>query len=136
MFRSVQQARQLLTSPLVSLRNATNRFAKRPSQPTVYFPEAIFKLRPVTPGETVNKVVFVVPKNLSKPEIKDYLEKIYNIGVEAVNTYVAQGKLKRTMRGTFQRRPDRKKAIVTLSEPWTAPIPPPPPPKQDKAAAK
>ena len=81
------------------------------------------------------QVVFEVPKRLTKPEIKDYLEKVYRIGVKGVNTYVAQGKLKRMAQGNMKRRPDVKRAIVSLMHPWTAPLPPPPTPKKDDKQA-
>ncbi len=62
-----------------------------------------------------NQVVFAVRKDASKPEIKEAVEAIFSVKVEAVNTLVLKGKTKR-FRGRPGRRSDVKKAIVTLAE--------------------
>jgi len=49
-------------------------------------------------------------------DIKRTLEGIYGLEVERVNTINYQGKKKRG-RDSFYRRPDFKKAYVTLKEP-------------------
>jgi large subunit ribosomal protein L23 len=61
------------------------------------------------------KYVFVVDKRANKTEIKNALESIFGIRVEKVNTMNMLGKVKRM--GRFEgKRPDWKKAIVTLTE--------------------
>ena len=60
-----------------------------------------------------NQVVFRVPLEASKPEIKAAVEGIFNVKVLAVNTIVAKGKVKR-FRGILGKRKDVKKAYVTL----------------------
>ncbi len=61
------------------------------------------------------QVVFRVRLEATKPEIKAAVEALFGVKVRAVNTLVTKGKVKR-FRGTVGRRPDVKKAIVTLAE--------------------
>ena len=62
-----------------------------------------------------NKVVFKVPLTATKDEVKEAVEKLFNVKVGAVNTIRHKGKTKR-FRGRPGRRSDVKKAIVTLAE--------------------
>ncbi|UFT99496.1 50S ribosomal protein L23 [Radiobacillus kanasensis] len=60
------------------------------------------------------KYTFEVSTKANKTEIKDAIESIFSVKVVNVNTMNLKGKFKRMGRyGGF--RPDRKKAIVTLS---------------------
>ena len=60
---------------------------------------------------------FKVHPKSSKPEIHDAVEKIFGVKVVKVNTLNRQGKSKRNRRtGTTGKRPDTKRAIVTLAE--------------------
>ncbi|MGB9661598.1 MAG: 50S ribosomal protein L23 [Moorellaceae bacterium] len=60
-----------------------------------------------------NKYTFIVARDANKTEIKQAIEKLFNVKVRKVNTLVDRGKLRRM--GRYQgRQPDRKKAIVTL----------------------
>ena len=60
------------------------------------------------------KFAFEVAINANKTEIKYAIEEIFEgVKVEAVNTMRIQGKMKRQGR-YMGRRPERKKAIVTL----------------------
>jgi large subunit ribosomal protein L23 len=68
-----------------------------------------------TMGSQHNQVTFRVPLDASKPEIRAAVEGLFKVKVAAVNTLRVKGKVKR-FRGTVGKRPDRKKAIVTLSE--------------------
>jgi large subunit ribosomal protein L23 len=59
---------------------------------------------------------FIVAPNATKPEIRDAVEKIFNVKVAKVNTLNRPGKRKRNRRSfTFGKRPDTKRAIVTLA---------------------
>jgi ribosomal protein L23 len=59
------------------------------------------------------KYTFRVPLAATKIEIRQAVEQIFKVKVEAVNTMRYEGKMKRL--GRFQgRRSDWKKAIVTL----------------------
>ena len=62
-----------------------------------------------------NQVVFRVALDASKPEIKTAIEGLFKVKVKAVNTLRTNGKIKR-FRGTIGRRPETKKAIVTLED--------------------
>ena len=62
-----------------------------------------------------NQVVFEVPLEASKPEIKEAVEQLFKVSVTAVNTLRVKGKTKR-FRGRPGRRKDVKKAIVTLKD--------------------
>jgi large subunit ribosomal protein L23 len=62
-----------------------------------------------------NKVVFRVRRNATKPEIKEAVEKLFDVKVKHVNTLVKKGKNK-VFRGVRGMQGDVKKAIVTLVE--------------------
>ena len=62
-----------------------------------------------------NKVVFRVAPKATKPQIKEAVEKLFDVKVTAVNTLVTKGK-KKIFRGMRGQRSDVKKAIVTLAE--------------------
>jgi len=68
-----------------------------------------------TQGSEHNQVTFRVRTDASKPEIKSAIEGLFEVKVKAVNTILVKGKVKR-FRGRPGRRPDWKKAIVTLEE--------------------
>ena len=61
-----------------------------------------------------NKMVFSVPVNATKLEVKSSIEKIFSVKVTAVNTILLKGKVKR-FKGVLGRRSNTKKAIVTLA---------------------
>lgn len=60
-------------------------------------------------------VVFEVAMDATKPEIKEAVEKLFNVKVKAVNTTVTKGKVKK-FRGRTGTRRDVKKAYVTLAD--------------------
>jgi large subunit ribosomal protein L23 len=60
-----------------------------------------------------NQVVFRVPLTATKKEIKDAVEKLFDVKVAAVNTIVRKGKTKQ-FRGIPGKRSDVKNAVVTL----------------------
>ena len=62
-----------------------------------------------------NKVVFKVRQDATKPQIKEAVERLFDVKVTSVNTLVTKGKVK-MFRGTRGQRSDVKKAIVTLAE--------------------
>ena len=68
-----------------------------------------------TLGSEHNQVTFRVPVTATKPEIKAAVEGLFNVKVTAVNTLRQQGKVKR-FKGVRGRRPEYKKAMVTLEE--------------------
>lgn len=60
-------------------------------------------------------VVFEVAIDSIKPMIKEAVEALFGVKVNAVNTSITKGKSKR-FRGQMGRRKDVKKAYVTLEE--------------------
>ena len=68
-----------------------------------------------TMGSEFNQVTFRVPLDASKPAIRAAVEELFKVKVRAVNTIRQQGKVKR-FRGLMGKRPDYKKAVVTLEE--------------------
>ena len=68
-----------------------------------------------TMGSEYNQVTFRVPLEASKPAIRAAVEHLFKVKVKAVNTIRQQGKTKR-FRGMLDKRPDYKKAVVTLEE--------------------
>lgn len=65
--------------------------------------------------DTRNKYTFKVDPRATKTQIRDAVEKLFNVKVTAVNTMNFEGKVRR--RGRVEgRRADWKKAVVTLRE--------------------
>jgi large subunit ribosomal protein L23 len=62
-----------------------------------------------------NKVVFKVARTATKPQIKEAVEKLFDVKVRRVNTLVRKGKIK-AFKGRLGEQSDVKKAIVTLEE--------------------
>lgn len=62
-----------------------------------------------------NQVVFKVARTATKPQIKEAVEKLFEVKVEKVSTLVRKGKQRR-FRGRLGQLSDVKKAIVTLAE--------------------
>lgn len=65
--------------------------------------------------ENENKILIEVDRDANKSEIKKAIEEIFKVKVEKVATINTTGKLKRYGR-SIGRRPDRKKAIITLKK--------------------
>jgi large subunit ribosomal protein L23 len=62
-----------------------------------------------------NQVTFKVARNATKPQIKEAVEKLFDVKVKSVNTLVRKGKV-RGFRGTRGQQSDVKRAVVTLEE--------------------
>ncbi|WP_017603884.1 50S ribosomal protein L23 [Nocardiopsis alkaliphila] len=62
-----------------------------------------------------NKYTFIVRPDANKTQIKIAIEKIFEVKVTGVNTINRKGKRKRTRFG-YGKRPDTKRAIVSLAE--------------------
>ena len=74
-----------------------------------------------TMASEYNKVIFRVAATATKPQIKEAVEKLFDVKVKSVNTLVTKGKVK-MFRGTRGQRSDVKKAVVTLQEGHTIDI--------------
>ena len=68
-----------------------------------------------TAASEYNKVVFKVRGTATKPQIKDAVEKLFDVKVRAVNTLVRKGKVK-AFKGTIGTQSNTKRAVVTLEE--------------------
>lgn len=66
-------------------------------------------------GLEQNRYTFLVASDSNKTEIKEAVQKIWNVRVLRVNTMNRKGKAKR-FRYTRGKRPDQKMAMVTLAE--------------------
>ncbi len=83
-------------------------------------PEQVIK-RPIVLTEKAallkedNQVVFEVDLKANKIQIRSAVETLFGVKVVDVNTLVQRGKVKRIGR-RFAKRPNWKKAIVTLRE--------------------
>ena len=65
--------------------------------------------------EELNQVTFLVEPNANKVEIRKTIEKMFKVSVLNVRTLKIRGKVKRM--GRFVgRRPDWKKAVITLKQ--------------------
>jgi large subunit ribosomal protein L23 len=62
-----------------------------------------------------NKVMFKVARNATKPQIKEAVEKLFDVKVKSVNTLIREGKVK-TFKNRVGQQSDVKRAIVTLEE--------------------
>ena len=78
-------------------------------------------LRPVITEHSMDimrsqrKYTFIVANDANKIEIKNAIEELFNVKVEAVNTMNMRGKDRR-VRYTVGKTASHKKAIVTLTE--------------------
>lgn len=66
-------------------------------------------------AEVAGKYAFEVAVQANKTEIRDAIQRLFNVRVREVRTMVMHGKVKRV--GRFEtKRPNWKKALVTLAE--------------------
>ncbi len=65
--------------------------------------------------ESKRKYLFAVDLAATKIQVRQAVESLYQVKVSKVNTIIMHGKLRR-LRAQLGRRPDWKKAIVTLRE--------------------
>nr|CAH0103003.1 unnamed protein product [Daphnia galeata] len=82
----------------------------------VFLPDFWMKL--VKPSHTLlpNQVQFVVSSQMTKLDVKQYLEKIYNLPVIHVSTYNRMGKTKTAPNRYVTKEQDEKIAFVTLEK--------------------
>ncbi|MGK5082806.1 50S ribosomal protein L23 [Bdellovibrionota bacterium FG-1] len=66
-------------------------------------------------AEVGNRYAFQVATQANKQEIRDAVQRLFNVKVRKVHTMLVHGKVKRV--GRFEtKRPNWKKAFVTLAE--------------------
>ena len=66
-------------------------------------------------GENLKQIVFKVDLSANKREIKQAVEKLFNVEVLKVTTSVVKGKTKRNRFGAYKKS-NYKKAFVSISE--------------------
>ena len=62
-----------------------------------------------------NQVIFRVAPHATKPQIKEAVEKLFDVKVKSVNTHIRKGKVK-AVRGSVGEQSEVKRAVVTLEE--------------------
>ena len=62
-----------------------------------------------------SQIVFSIPMNVSKPIIKQAVEKLFGVNVKKINIIISKGKTKR-FKGKMGKRKNEKKAIISLEE--------------------
>lgn len=62
-----------------------------------------------------NKVIFKVALSATKPQIKEAVERLFDVKVKSVNTLRRRGKWK-AFRGRYGLQSSSKRAVVTLEE--------------------
>ena len=60
-------------------------------------------------------VIFEVPRDANKTEIKNAVQRVFNVEVVSVRTAIIRGKMKRRGKN-IGKRPNWKKAMVKLAE--------------------
>jgi large subunit ribosomal protein L23 len=68
-----------------------------------------------TLASEMNQVIFKVADTATKPQIKEAVEKLFDVKVKSVNTNIRKGKVK-AHRGSVGTQSPTKRAIVTLEE--------------------
>ena len=66
-------------------------------------------------GNWVSRDSFEVDLDANKVQIRQAIEKVFGVRVASVRTQIVRGKMKR-LRRSFGKRPNWKKAVVTLRE--------------------
>ena len=62
-----------------------------------------------------NQVMFKVASNATKPQIKEAVEKLFDVKVKSINTLIRKGKVK-AFKNRIGEQQSTKRAIVTLEE--------------------
>src|SRR5262249_62007749 len=68
-----------------------------------------------TLGSERSQVMFKVASNATKPQIKEAVEKLFDVKVKSVNTHIRKGKVK-AFKGTVGEQSEIKRAVVTVEE--------------------
>ncbi|XP_043196526.1 probable 39S ribosomal protein L23, mitochondrial [Amphibalanus amphitrite] len=89
----------------------------------IFLPNFWMKLLKPTHPIPPNAVQFMVSPEMTKHDVKQYLEKIYNVPVVEVNIANKMGKLRRTDKGYIVKDDDLKYAFVTLPKDMTFEFP-------------
>ena len=66
--------------------------------------------------EKANQYLFEVDRGANKLEIRDAVEKLFNVKVKSVRTMTRQGKAKRLRTASYGKTPTWKRAVVALQD--------------------
>ena len=94
----------------------------------VHLPEmALTLVRRVTARLPYNHFLFRAEPSVTKHEVREYLEKVYDVRVARVTTSVSLGKTRRVpgKNRMFRKLPDYKRVMVRLADDATYLAPPP-----------
>ncbi|XP_065158087.1 large ribosomal subunit protein uL23m [Atheta coriaria] len=80
----------------------------------VFLPNFWMKLIRPTEEQPTNVVQFSVSMEMTKHDIKNYLEKIYDVKSVDIRTRIALGNMKKDLKGYITKEDDIKYAYVTL----------------------
>lgn len=80
-------------------------------EPTHVIKKPLITEKSTWEGQSRNRYAFEVAANARKPQIKEAIEKIYNVRVQSVSTLVRKGRNRRTRYG-MSHTGDWKKAVV------------------------
>lgn len=79
--------------------------------------EPIITEKSLEDAKVFNEYTFLVERNATKTQIREAVQKTFDVNVEDVRTAPSRGKTKRVGRRFMERKvPDRKKAVVKLAE--------------------
>ena len=67
-------------------------------------------------GDDSNQFAFKVARNATKREVKQAVEKLFDVTVLSVNTLNVKGKIKRNWRGAVSKSGNWKKAYVRIAQ--------------------
>ena len=62
-----------------------------------------------------SQVIFSIPMDASKKNIKEAVEKLFRVNVKKINIIISKGKTKR-FKGRLGKRKNEKKAIISLEK--------------------
>ncbi|CAG7818351.1 unnamed protein product [Allacma fusca] len=89
-------------------------YQKGNPQLRVFLPNFFMKLLRPTSNQPPNQVKFIVSNGMSKYDVENYLDKIYDVKVAHVSCHLQQGHTKASTKGYIIKDDDFKVAYVTL----------------------
>jgi ribosomal protein L23 len=101
---------------LLKLRPISERKLGKPKPVEKFFNREIYLVRSGK-ERPENTICFSTDTEMTKPIIKQVLEKLYFLDVKKVNTWNKQGKILRGTKGRYNRKEDLKRVIVELNTP-------------------
>ena len=63
----------------------------------------------------LNKLVLNIHKQANKPMVKEALQKLFNVKVKQIRTFIRKGKLRKVKRNSVVGK-DQKRAVITLAD--------------------